>query len=100
MLQGVDKLEQIRFTSVHDEEEDKTVFVLRPLSGTELMRSTNKDDSFESLMNLLKISIVSIENFSTNDVNEAIELLPSSVLTELLEQVNKLNHLTEDDQKN
>jgi hypothetical protein len=97
MLEGIDLKQRINFIPSKDKTEPKTVFVLKPLSSIEML-SMNKGDN--SLFKYLKESIVSINNFCVDNIEEAIHMLDTKTIEELLTEINKLNKISEEEEKN
>jgi hypothetical protein len=92
MLKGIDVNQRIEFVSKYDDTEPKTVFVLKPLSSLEMMTlGTN-----ESIEFYLEKSIVEVKNFDNKSVKEAISSVNVKVLGELIEQINRLNKLSDE----
>lgn len=100
MLQGINVNDRIEFISKHDKDDPKTIFILRPLTADEVLKTANVKDSYKSLMKMLELSIVEIKNFEHTEIKIAIESLSTGVINELLETVNKINHITDDEAKN
>jgi hypothetical protein len=88
-----------------DIEEPKTVFVLRPLSGLEMLEMSSfvKDGQLclneKNVFSMLSKSIVEIKNFDTTNIEEAINSLDVSDITELIMEIGKINNITEADKK-
>lgn len=102
MLKGIDIRQRIEFSSSLDTNEPKTIFVLKPLTSLETTHfsTLHDDDQLSALRFYIKSSIVQIKNFETEDVDEAINLLDSTTLGELLTEINKINKVSKDDVKN
>lgn len=110
MLQGINTQERVRFSSVLDKSEPKTVFVLRPLTGFEVFALEKLNDmksekmSVEYARELLKLSVLEIENYDFPEkdasVSEKLETLPFYSILEIAGQVKKLMVLTSEDEKN
>ena len=100
MLEGIDVNQRVEFVSSKDNSEPKTIFVLKPLSGSEMLRVADSSGNYGSLINLLLASVVEIKNFSTDNIEEAINMLPSDILNEILTKINSINHISEQDAKN
>jgi len=116
MLVGVDIKKRIEYVSPKDSD-PKTVFVLKPMTGSEMidlsMLSNGKEIklSREYINILLERSIVEIRDFKSSNgevVNtsekEKIKLvmdeIPVMVLGDLALEITRINGLTEDDKKN
>jgi len=109
MLKGIDVSQRIEF-SCEDDVEPKTVFILKPLSGLQMIEvsknlSTDKKLVLNAqyIQSILECSIVEIKNPEVkeiNKINDFISSLSSVVLTELVVEVGKLNNLTGEEQKN
>jgi len=103
MLKGIDVSQRIEFISKEDKDEPKTVFVLKPLGGGDMLRlSANGEMSSDSIFKMIKESIVEIKNYKLNTLSkdEMLDSLPPAVIGELLEQVNSINRLTKEETKN
>lgn len=100
MIKAIDPNARIEFVSSSDVGEPKTVFILRPLSGIEMMQFSEgkQDDVFKMLIS----SIVEVKNFPVEglSVPEITNSLNLTVLAELIQKVNSLNNLTEQEAKN
>ena len=99
MLTGININERVEFISKYDKNEPKTVFTMRPLTGLEMLKFSSGMN--EDLVKMVEASIVSVKDFEgLKEVRDIINALPMLVLGELVQQVNKLNKVTEDDAKN
>jgi len=108
MLKGINVNQRIEFTSKHDTEEPKTVFVFKPLT-TEAMMDFVSDStdgqlklSGEKLFSFLGLSIIEIKNFGEENetVVNALKRLPPMVIVELVEEAVNINKMTGQDSKN
>ena len=107
MLKGIDVNQRIEFVSKDDTSEPKTVFILRPFSGMEMVSMSRFFDSGkmtltgEGLTAFLEKSIVEVKNFKDGlSVKEIIQQLSGAVLGELVSEIAGINNLTGQDQKN
>lgn len=102
MLKGIDVKQRIEFISSKDDSDPKTVFVLKPMSTLDKMQFSTmlSEDYSKALRFYLKNSIVSISNFQTLNVDEAIEMLDMDVMDELTKKLNEINNVTESEIKN
>jgi hypothetical protein len=107
MLQGININERIEFISKDDNSEPKTIFVLKPFSGVDMLNISQqfKDGrlilSGEEILTILEKSIVEIKNFSEAiPIKEIISRLPGTILGELITKIGIINNLTKEDQKN
>ena len=102
MLKGIDIRQRIEFVSKKDESEPKTVFVLQPMSTLDKMQFSTmiSEDYSKALRFYLKKSIISITNFISNDIDEAIEMLDMDVMDELTKELNKINNVSDEERKN
>ncbi len=98
MLQGINIDQRVEFVSEFDTSEPKTKFIIRPLSGVDMLNTGTTENP---LLSLLIASVESIENFKgEKDKEKIIRSLPTNVFNELLEHINKMNEVTDDDRKN
>lgn len=107
MLKGIDVNQRIEFVSKDDVSEPKTVFILRPFSGIEMVSMSQFFDSGKMALSgdgvvaFLEKAIVEIKNFKDGlSVKEAIQQLSGNVLGELVNEIASINNLTGQDQKN
>lgn len=102
MLKGIDIRQRIDFVSSLDIGEPKTVFVLRPLSKLQMtiFSTINDRDSEEALNFYLERTIVEVKNFDTDNIKEAIAMLDSDTLGELIMKANQLNNVSKEEAKN
>jgi len=107
MIGIIDIEQRIEFVSKDDNTEPKTVFVLRPLSGADMIDlSQFAEDGVlnlkgDYLINMIDKSTVEIKNInSALPKRKIIESLPVGVITELVAKVGEINNLTEQDRKN
>ncbi len=107
MLEGIDINQRIEFSLKADVTEPKTVFILKPLSGSDMFNfSSHVSDgkmslSGDRIIDLLEKSVVEIKHYKDNlTVAEALKTLKIDSLAELLEKVNSLNNISEEEAKN
>lgn len=96
MLKGIDINQRIEFASKLDKEETKTTFMLKPLSGMDML-------NVKSIETLLGLAVIEIQNPAISDKEEIVKYLntlSSGVLAELIDEINKINKVTDDEQKN
>ncbi len=98
MIKGIDVNQRIEFLSKFDNSEPKTVFVLRPLSGFEMMEFS--EGRKEDIYNMILKSVVEVKNFEDNNIEKAINSLGIRVIGELIQFINEINNITEQDAKN
>lgn len=112
MIEGLDLNQRIEFISEYDKGEQKTVFIFRPLSGSEKInvssiynRGTLKLTG-DFLLGLIKSAVVEVKNpnFDKEKDKDALmnylDKLPSKVLIEFGGKIQDMFELTENDQKN
>lgn len=101
MLKGIDVNQRIEYVSKKDTDEEKTVFVFKPLSGMDMldMQSVMTEMNSNSVTKFLKSSIAEIKNYTTDNVEDALKTLPADILAELVEEAVKVNNLTDEDKK-
>ena len=108
MLKGIDISQRVEFSCV-DDVDPKTVFVLRPLSGLQMIDvAKNMTDGklvldAEYIQSILEKSIVEVKNPDIKDkkkIEEYISSLDSGTLTELVVEIGGINNMTGDEQKN
>lgn len=97
MIQGIDINQRIEFISSFDNTEPKTIFVFRPLGGTELMKHTDMGET-KDFVGYLCSCIVEIKNCA-QDKTEFIKSLPLNVIAELLVKAGSLNNVSDEDKK-
>ena len=107
MLKGIDLSQRFEF-SCKDDKENPTVFVLRPLSGLEMMDMSQFMKGKELIFNkdyvldLLGKAILEIKNpdIVGTAIGDYILSLSSTNILELINEVGKINNITEDEAKN
>lgn len=118
-LIAVDKKETAEFISSADTGEQKTKFYIKPFSKRfRLYLSTwiTRDKAFDhdkmsrNIFTLIKEGLSEIKcvqmpdgkmkNFSGDEIESALEMLPDSILGELFQKVLEFNELTEPERKN
>ena len=107
MLEGIDVQQRVEFSLKSDKPEPTTVFILKPLSGSEMFNfsravSDGKMTLFgDRIVDLLVASVVEIKNYKKGwDVEQSIRTFKIDDLAELLEKVNSLNNISEEEAKN
>lgn len=100
MLEGIDLNQRIEFVSSYDKLEPKTVFVLRPLSGVELLGLGGTIEggkiklTRDYILDLISKSLVEIKNSESGKTNqEMVESLNFLVLGELINRIADINSL-------
>ncbi len=96
MLKGIDINQKIEFSSKTDKEETKTIFVLKPLSGIQMLE-------INGIVSLLLEAIFEIKNpdvLGKDDIEKYLNTCSTGVLTELIDEINKINKITDDESKN
>lgn len=112
MITGIDINQRIEFTLSFDTSEPKTIFILRPLSASELMEfSINKEmKEITKIFMMIEKCIVEIKNYKIgekiinisdeNEKRDIIKSLPVNVINELSIKLTEINHLTDIERKN
>ncbi len=109
MLKGIDINQRVEFISTKDTDEPKTVFVLRPLTGSEMLDvSKYITDGKLSISGdfatyVLGNAIVEIKNPDLKEKEEIqtfIKKMTTFIITELISEVTRLNNLSDDEAKN
>ena len=109
MLQGVDINQRIEFVSKEDKTDPKTVFILKPMSGSQMLDMSKyisgKDlqVSSEYINYMVETSIVEIKNPDITEatkIKEYINQLSSTVLLEVMIRVGEINNVSDDESKN
>jgi hypothetical protein len=95
MIEGINVNQRVSFVCECDKTEPKTEFILKPLSGFEMMEIWSDGYAAEKF---LKKSIVEIKGISDKDA--FLDSMPTIVLGELLKKANELNGLSEQEAKN
>lgn len=99
MIEGIDTNQRIEFTSKYDMNDPKTVFILRPLSGFEMMEFS--DGKMEDVKRMVLRSIVEIRNFNKEcSIEDVLNSLNLKLLAELINKINNINQLSGEDEKN
>ncbi|NCU42401.1 MAG: hypothetical protein EOM19_06840 [Candidatus Moranbacteria bacterium] len=105
MKKAISTKQRIEYVLKSDDSDPKTIFVLKPLSGVEMIELSGfiKDGQLqlntENITSMLKKSIVEIKNYEISNIEEAIKSLDVSDITELFMKVGEINNLTESDKK-
>ena len=94
MIEGININERVEFSLSTDVTEPKTVFVLRPLSGLELMKFSDFTNP-DMLRKYLDLSIIEIKNGERS----VIDRLNPRELNELAGRCFSLNNLLDEDKK-
>lgn len=98
MLKGIDTNQRIEFSYSKDTEEPRTIFVLRPLSGAEMLEFTG---TTAEIVKMVELSLVEVKNYPTGGTPaEILKTLELGVLGELIKKVNEICRLSEQDAKN
>jgi hypothetical protein len=102
MLKGISSKQRIEFVSSVDESDPKTTFILRPLTCLEMMEMAdlNAKGQIASITFYLTRSIVEVKNFSCSAVDEVIKEIDSSTMAELINELNRINHVSGEERKN
>ena len=109
MLTGVDLSQRIEFSSKTDTSDPKTVFIIRPLSGVEVLdlakfltgNQLHLDKSY--VVELLGGAVVEVKNPDITGREKIVEFIVSlspTVLMELVGETGRINNLTGQEQKN
>lgn len=107
MLKGIDISQRIEFVSKTDQSDPKTVFVLRPFTGIEMVSLSQFFDAGKMTMTgngiveFIEKAIVEVKNYKEGlTVRQVIESLSGQVIGELVSEISIINNLTEQDRKN
>jgi len=108
MLVCIDTSKRVEFVSSLDSTEPKTVFVLRPLTSSEMVNLSGHIKggrimaTGDYMSALVRKAVVEIKNpdISGEGVTEYLDTVPPQVLIELSTKIDELVSLTEQDQKN
>lgn len=102
MIEALDLKQRFNFSSQYDKNEPKTVYTIRPLSGTEMLKFSRGRD--EDIVNMLLTSIIEISNFPDRTpemtIKDIVDLTRVEVLGELLLKVNQINGISRQEEKN
>lgn len=99
MITGIDVNQRIEYVSKYDRSEPKTIFVLRPLSGIEMLQFS--EGKQEDILNMLRKSIVEVKNYKDNtSIDEIVSSFSLPIVGELIQKVNIINNFTEQEAKN
>jgi len=89
-----------------DDEEPKTIFVMRPLTGLEMINLSsfivngNLQLTEDNIYTILSKSIVDIKNFDVEgSIDQKIKSLSVNDITELVLKVGEINNITDSDKK-
>lgn len=100
MIEGIDIEQRIDFVLDNDTE-PKTVFVFRPISGSDKLniqskaRGMSEGDCIIELLNTCIVEIKGIDN-----KYKFLRSLDINVLSELVEKHNSISEIKDDDKKN
>lgn len=100
MLTGINIDQRIEFTCQEDQD-PKTVFIFRPLSGSDIMNLRSlpqKTKIGDYAIELLDMSIVEV--VGVTDKRKFLKSLESHILDELVSKFNDINNVKDDDKKN
>lgn len=101
MLEGINVNQRIKYSLKRDKN-NPTVFVIKPLSGLEVLElfGDGKSLSSDSIRKILESSIVEVHNFEgPTNVCEIINTLNIDDVSELLSKINEINDITNKDKK-
>ena len=107
MLKGIDLSQRVEF-SCKEDKDNPTIFILRPLSGIEMMNMSQFMEgkvlkiSGDYVISLLEKTIVEIKNpdIKGEDVKEFVKSLSPIIIMEIMSEVGKINNITESEEKN
>lgn len=105
MIQGIDVNKRIEFISKEDLSEPKTIFVFRPLTGSEMIDLGTSVDggniklSGQAIIDFIDKSLVEVKNFSDLPKRQVLDSLSPSILAELVNTVSEINNITDKDKK-
>jgi hypothetical protein len=106
MLKGIDVNQRIEYVCKEDDSEPKTVFVFRPMTASEMIDLTSDMDvtqlkmTGKKIIDFLCMAIVEIRNYHIADIREALNSLPPTVITELVQESTNINKIVGTDIKN
>lgn len=100
MIKAIDTSVRIEFSSKNDTTDPKTIFILRPLSGMEMMQFTGGGQ--DDVLKMVSSSLVDVKNFPSkwDNIIDVCNMLSINTLGELISKINEINSVTEQDQKN
>lgn len=94
----VDARKEITFKGDKD---PLTVVIIRPLSGLEMMEVFTGSSEGANVKKLLLLSIVEVKNFPQAETpEEAVNRMTTEQASQVIDAVNKINHLTAEEIKN
>jgi hypothetical protein len=100
MIEGINIDQRIEFT-LDDDKEPKTVFLFRPISGTDMLNIQSRAKGLpegEAIAELLSVTIAEI--VGVENKHKFLRSLPIEVLNKLIDKHTEINILKDDDQKN
>jgi len=108
MLKGISLNEVLEYSSVKDEGEPKTIFLIGNITHKDKIRLFDGMDTSKVAMSkafdVLKIGLRGIKNLNGKDyesiTEEVLELIPFEVIGELLGKIVEFNRLGEAERKN
>lgn len=105
MIKGLNMNQRVEYIPLYDNDEPKTVFVLRPINGEE--RSNFQDDgklrlTGTKIYDFLSCGVVEIRNFAIEGTirEKLVSIKDDRIIAELIEKVGELSEMTRQDQKN
>lgn len=101
MLKAIDINKRIEWSSSFDTTEPKTIFVLKPQSGFDMLEFAT--GSKEEIMGLALGTVQEVRNFPNGEnmsIKDILLSLEINVLGELLQAINNTNRITRQDEKN
>ena len=107
MLEGINIDQRIPFVSEKDKEDPKTTFILKPLSGIEMLDFSVGDNNgiiqlnSKQIKRYLQKSIVEVQNYRDDyTIDQVIDSLPIEVLSEIFNKIIEINNLKKEEEKN
>jgi hypothetical protein len=105
MLKVIDVNQRIEFVSKYDNDEIKTVFVLKPLTGEDRANFFDNGTATLSgtkLYDYLSSAVVEIKNIDGdgNIRSKLVSIKDDNVIAELVTKIGEMNNMTRQDQKN
>lgn len=101
MLKSIDIKQRIEWSDPEDVTEPKTIFVLRPLTSSEMLSLADGGDASKKTVGLIVASIVEVRNFGgETDIKTIVDSLPLTTMTSLSQKVAEINHLGAETRKN
>ena len=107
MLKGID-INQVSEFSIKNDSDPKTIFLLKPLTGYEMLEASQKlkgetsinADYVEAVLDKAITGIKDPDISEVNDINKFVEGLDSLVLIEIVTEVIRINDVSDDESKN